>query len=86
MANRNIQAIRKDNGGDISFLYNFVESWSPRHKNDVILDIDGNIHSYYVFIAGNKIDIYVIDSPWGKYLRTDPTKTEENKLDELPNC
>ena len=85
MAIRNIQAIRKDNGGDISFLYNFAESWSPRHKNDVILDIDTNIHSYHVFISGKEVDIRVVDSPWGKYLRTDPAKTAENKLDELPN-
>jgi hypothetical protein len=85
MSTRNVQAIRKDNGGDISFLYNFNESWSPRHKNDVVLDIDSNVHSYYVFIAGKKVDIHVIDSPWGKYLRTDPAKTGENKMDDLPN-
>ena len=85
MALRNVQAIRKENDGDISFLYNFAESWSPRHKNDVILDIDRQTHSYYVFLAGKKVEIQVIDSPWGKYLRTDPTKTAENKLDELPN-
>jgi hypothetical protein len=85
MANRNIEAIRKDNSGDISFLYNFKASWSPRNINDVVTDIDGKIHSYYVFIAGKKVDIHVIDSPWGKYLRTDPARTSENKLDDLPN-
>jgi hypothetical protein len=84
MSNRNIQAIRKDNGGDITFIYNFNESWSPRHKNDVIQDIDNNIHSYFVFLAGKKVDIQVVDSPWGKYLRTDTRKTAENKLEELP--
>jgi hypothetical protein len=86
MANRNVQAIRKENGGDTSFLYNFIESWSPRNTSDVILDIDSSVHTYYVFIAGKKVDIHVIDSPWGKYLRTDPAKTSENKLDDLPDC
>ena len=85
MATRNVQAIRKDTDGDITHLYNSVEFWSPRNKNDVITDIERDIHSYYVFIASKKVDILVIESPWGKYLRTDPCKTAMNKLDELPN-
>ena len=84
MATRNVQAIRKDKEGEITYLYNSVENWSPRNKNDVITDIENNNHSYYTFISGKKVDILVIDSPWGKYLRTDPTKTTMNKLDELP--
>ena len=85
MASRIVQATRKNNDGDITHLYNSVEFWSPRDKNDVILDIEKNIHSYRVFIAGKTVDIHVVDSPWGKYLRTDPAKTAKNNLDELPN-
>ena len=86
MAARIVQATRKDNDGDIAYLCNFVESWAPRHKNDVILDIEANIHSYGVFIAGKTVEIQVVDGTAGKYLRTDPDKTEKNNLDELPNC
>jgi len=86
MAARYVQATRKDKDGNITYLCNFNEYWSPRHKNNVIFDIEYNIHSYYVFIAGKTINILVIDSSTGKYLRTDPDKTERNDLDELPNC
>ncbi len=86
MAAINVQVTRKDNGGNITHLCNFNEFRSPRHKNDVILEIERNLHSYYIFIAGKTIDNYVIDSPSGKYPRTDPDKTERNKLDELSNC
>lgn len=48
MAARNVQATRKDNGGDITYLCNFNEFWSPRHKNDLILDIESNIYSSLV--------------------------------------
>ena len=86
MAARNIQATSKDKYGVITYLCNIDELWSPRHKNDVILDLESNMHSYYILIAGNKVDIHVIDGPSGKYLRTDPDKTENNNLNELPSC
>ena len=85
MSARIVEAIRKDDQGDIAYLFNFVESWGPRHKNDVILDIENKIHSYSVFIDGSTVDIRVMDGTTGKYLRTDPDKTEENYLDELVN-
>ncbi len=62
------------------------EFWSPRHKNDVILDIESSMHSYFILIAGKTVDIHVINGSTGKYLRTDPDKTENNNLNELPNC
>ena len=86
MTTRNVQATQKDKDGDITYLFNFDEFWSPRHKNDVIQDIERNVHSYYILIAGKTVNIHVIAGPTGKYLRTDPDKTERNNLVELPNC
>jgi len=38
------------------------------------------------YCFSERIDINVIVSPNGKYLRTDPNKTARNKLLELPEC
>ena len=86
MAARNVQATSKDKDGVIAYLCNIDESWSPRHKNDVILDLERNAHSYYILISGKTVNIHVIDGLTGKYLRTDPDKTENNNLNELPSC
>ena len=45
---RRITAVRKDRKGNIVTLCNPGESWSPRRKADVILDITNNRRSYYV--------------------------------------
>lgn len=88
MARRQVTKSRKDSDGDIIALCNPSEDWSPRKKDDVINDIELNIHSYYVMIDDFKaVDIRVIDDPdKGKYLRTDPDKTSKNNLDDLPDC
>lgn len=86
MADRNVQVTSNDKDGVITYLCNFDEFWSPRHKNDVILNIESSMHSYYILIAGKTVSIHVINDSTGKYLRTDPDKTENNNLNEVPNC
>ena len=87
MATREIRATRKNSSGDILYVCNSGEVWSPRIKKDVIDDIESRSHSYYVVFNGNKVDVHVVnDLRKGKYLRTDPDKTKVNNLDLLPDC
>jgi hypothetical protein len=86
MFDRRVMATRKNKDGDIIALCDLNAYWSPRYKDDVIIDIENNIYSYYVMIVDQYVDIHVIDGPSGKYLRTDPDKTDQNNLDELPDC
>ena len=87
MASRQVFAARKNVEGDITALCNSNEIWSPRYKNDAIIDIETGEHSYYVLISGIKVNIRVLDDPIkGKYLRTDPDQTNRNNLDMLPDC
>ena len=87
MASRQVFAARKNVEGDITALCNSSEFWSPRYKNDAIIDIETGEHSYYVLISGIKVNIRVVDDPIkGKYLRTDPDQTNRNNLDMLPDC
>jgi hypothetical protein len=86
MAERRVTRTRKDDDGDITALCNTGNYWSPRNKQNAIRDIELGLHSYYVLEGGDKVDIHVVDGPDGKYLRTDPDKTDSNNLDDLPDC
>jgi hypothetical protein len=87
MADRQVFATRKNDQGDITALCNRNDSWSPRSKEDAVLDIESEIHSYYVIISSSRVNIHVVNDPRkGKYLRTDPDKTTINNLDTLPDC
>jgi hypothetical protein len=87
MADRQVTHSRKDKDGDITALCNPGAAWSPRMKRDAIQDIDDRVHSYYVNVTGaGRVDIRAVNGPSGKYLRTDPDKTTQNNLDDLPDC
>lgn len=52
-----------------------------------ILEIEENIHRYFIRVGKDEVDIHVInDRLKGKYLRTDPDKTKRNNLNDLPDC
>jgi hypothetical protein len=87
MADRRVKKSGKDKDGDITSLCNAGESWSPRSKSNVISDIDGNLHRYYVDEAGYTTDVSVVKRSDGtKFLRTTADKTSKNNLDNLPDC
>lgn len=83
---RQVTKSRKDKDGDITALCG-PGDWSPRSKANVISDIDGNTHSYYVDAAGYETTVQVVKSSNGtKYLRTTADRTSKNNLDNLPDC
>ena len=87
MADREVNRTSKDNDGDIAALCNSSTLWSPKLKSMAILEIEENIHRYFVKVGDNEVDIHVVNDPLkGKYLRTDPDKTTSNNLDDLPDC
>ena len=87
MADREVTQSRKDVDGDILALCNPAAPWSPRGKDDAINDIEDGLHAYFVNVRGvERVDIHVVRGPTGKYLRTDPDRTSDNNLDDLPNC
>ena len=87
MVERAVTKSGKDKDGDIISLCKYGEYWSPRRKQDVISDIENNIHSYYVpWSDGTTTPIKVVQGPTGKYLRTDKDHTKRNNLDDLLDC
>jgi hypothetical protein len=68
-------------------LCNSSAIWSPKNKYIAILEIEANVHRYFVKVGNDEVDIQVVnDLIKGKYLRTDPDKTTSNNLNELPDC
>jgi len=86
MADRKVTSVRKNGNLEIAALCNPEEIWSPKKKEHAIQEIEAGLHTYYLLIGGERIDINVVVSPNGKYLRTDPEKTAKNVLNELPEC
>ena len=83
MADRRVRQTGKDSEGDITSLCNTAEWWSPRSKAGAIDDINTGAHTYYVNEAGSRTDVHVTSDG---HLRTDPDKTSQNNLDNLPDC
>ena len=84
MADRKVTKTGKDTDGDITKL---CGSWGSASKATAISDIDHGTNSYYVQQPGcGRSDIHVVNGPTGKYLRSDPDKTSNNNLDNLPDC
>lgn len=48
MADRAVYLTKKDYDGDILALGNSGVEWAPRSKHDAIVDIQLDIHRYYV--------------------------------------
>ncbi len=87
MFERKVTKIVKDSQGDILALCNPFEYWSPRLKQDVVMDIESNLYYYYVEVKGSGIvSIVVEEGTNGKYLRTSSDKITLNNLDILPYC
>jgi hypothetical protein len=84
MAKRIVTNTIKNPQGDILYLVNPTEVWSPRSVKRVIDDIEGELHNYVVH-AGNhpEASILVVDDRDGKYLRTAPDFSAVNNLDFL---
>lgn len=85
MADREVTYSGKDPDGDITALCNPGQAWSPRRKGDAINDIEAGTHSYYVMSGTERVEIRVVKAQSGKYLRTDPDRTNRNNLDDLPD-
>ncbi|MBN1327248.1 MAG: DUF3892 domain-containing protein [Candidatus Cloacimonetes bacterium] len=86
MGKRKVSHKKQDLTRDIIALCNNFETWSPRYKKDVIYDIENDLHSYFVEIDDQDVDVVIMEGTSGKYLRTDPDKTAENYLLKLPDC
>ena len=86
MAHRKVTHTGKDKDGDITKLCHPGADWSPRYKSSAIRDIESGDHSYYVQVDSNKTYIQVVNGPTGKYLRTTPSPTASDNLDNLPDC
>ncbi len=84
MADRIVTCTGKDVGGDIISIGDKEAYWSPKLKVDIIWDIESGIHAYFLEVSGERIDIHVVEGINGKYLRSDPEKTTENILINLP--
>ena len=87
MADREVTRTGKDRDGDITGLCRPGASWSPRPKSLAIVDIEADLHRYFVpWSDGKRTPIRVVNGPHGKYLRTDRDTTTSNNLDELLDC
>ena len=87
MADREVKKTSKSKNRDIVVLCNSTALWSPKLKSMAILEIEENIHRYFVKVDNKEVDIQVVNDPLkGKYLRTDPVKTTSNNLNDLPEC
>jgi hypothetical protein len=78
---RRIKAVKKDRKGNIVTLCNPGESWSPRRKADVILDITSNRRSYYVREAAGRSYVRVVQ---GGSLESTKDEKSPNNLNNLP--
>ena len=84
MANRQVTSTGKDLHGDITSLCGW---WGRTVKSDAIREIEYGLHTYYVQdVFGRIATVYVVNGPFGKYLRTDPNSSCSDNLDNLPNC
>lgn len=86
MADRRVRKTGKNDDGDITFLCNSGETWSPRSKASVVSDIEDNTHTYYVNEDGTRTNVRVVEVSGKKHLRTTLDKTNKNNLDNLPDC
>ena len=84
MADRQVTGTGKDADGDITSL---CGAWGSVTKATAIAEIDSGTHRYFVAVpGGGQVDVYVVDGPTGRYLRTDPDGRIPDNLDDLPDC
>jgi len=85
MARRRVTKSGKNGVGNITKLCS-SESWAPRSKEDVIKDIEGGLHTYFVDAAGYETTVNVVNRNGTKHLQTTADTTSKNNLDNLPDC
>ena len=84
MADRRVTRTGKDYYGNITSLCGL---WGSVSKEGAISDIEYGWHTYYVQdVLGRRADVHVVNTAYGKYLRTDPNSSCSDNLDNLPNC
>ncbi|MFG1486108.1 DUF3892 domain-containing protein [Halobacteriovorax sp. RZ-2] len=86
MATREIKKVKKDSNDNILGVCNLGSDWSPRKSSEVISDINLGLHSYFVNVGGNKVDVLVKSNGGSEYLTTAPDNYSSNNLDNLPPC
>jgi hypothetical protein len=84
MADRRVTRTGKDNNGNITSL---CGAWGSVTTATAIREIELGINTYYVQDTyGRRADVHVVNGPYGKYLRTDPSSSCSDNLDSLPDC
>lgn len=88
MEDRQVISIQRDSDGNISALCgNAFCTWSPRQANDVISDIENEIHTYHIdWLDGERTRIYVSRTGDSPELRTDKDSSIRNDLHALPDA
>jgi hypothetical protein len=86
MSRRRVRSTGKGENQVITRLCNSWETWSPREKADAIRDIEIGLHSYYVNVGGDEVDVHVVNMNGQKHLRTDPDGKGRNNLADLSDC
>jgi hypothetical protein len=81
MADRIVTNTILESNGNTLFLVNKSENWSPRHVNEAIIDIENNIHEYYVDNLSTKIGVVIEGG--NKFLRTFRDNNLGNNLDTI---
>src|SRR5215213_3943376 len=62
------------------------ERWKSTQQ-DVIDYIRDDIHTFYVSVGGNEVEVVVAVSPYNNYyIKTEPDRAEPNNLLSLPEC
>lgn len=75
----------RDDKGRITALGNRRSAWSPRSVTDLIDDIESKSCRYFVRVGFNKIALVVLYIKGNKKLATDPSITDLDALDMLPD-
>jgi hypothetical protein len=84
MAERRVLRSGKDRAGDITSL---CGAWGSTPKGTAIAEILGGTMTYFVQdSAGRRATVRVVNGSTGRYLRTDPSSTCSDNLDNLPDC
>ena len=84
MADRRVTRTGKDTDGDITSL---CGGWGSVTKAAAIREIEALTNTYYVQDAySRRANVHVVNGATGKYLRTDPTSSCSDNLDNLPDC
>lgn len=83
MADRIVTNTYLKKNGNTLFLVNKNENWSPRHVNDVIIDLENNLHNYYINDLNTPIGI--VNEGGKKFLRTFRDDNFGNNLDNINN-